>query len=283
VQVLEQRLHETGAIHGALSPHARERLAALYTVESDLSFAHQRPTKYFWRELEQLLNDDGVLGPGGLDAYTVQRLLEPVALVTRSFARVRGYSVGPLVKMAKGWAHLSSESHRLDLGFVGDSLYDTLYSAQQPRTKVDTHSEGVSSGLFVEYHRPFGMQWQADAFSSALVSDGAKTVSFSSALSAAWAIADRWQWNGILRHDASAPGQPGDRKVDHWTFNAVTSLNYFFEDSWAFQVGYQHQQAHTSWNFYRTDTYTLGVSYQFAGWLDAPGLFAPMRLQPPSQ
>jgi hypothetical protein len=32
----------------------------------------------------------------------------------------------------------------------------------------------------------------------------------------------------------------------------------------------------------RTDTYTLGVSYQFAGWLNAPGLFAAMRLSPPA-
>ena len=280
VQVLEQRLHETGAIQGELSRGARERLAALYTVEGDVSFAHQRPTKYFWRELERLLTDDGVLGPGGLDAYTVQRLLEPITLEAKAFARTRGYSFGPLVILGKDWRHESYKSEYQELRFLADTLYYS-YADSIPRTKVDNHDESINTGLFVEYHRPFGMRWQADAFSRALVSDGAKEVVLHSSLDAAWAIADRWQWNGSLSHDATAPGQGGARKVDHWTLGAATSLAYFFEDSWAFQIGYQHQQDHASTTFRRNDTYTLGVTYQFAGWLTAPGLFAPMRLTPP--
>jgi len=139
VQVLEQRLHETGAIQGKLSSSARERLAALYTVESDVSFAHQRPTKYFWRELERLLTDDGVLGPGGLDAYTVQRLLEPITL-EKAFARTRGYSFGPLVILGKRWRHESYKSEYQDLRFLADTLYSS-YTDSIPRTKVDDHDE----------------------------------------------------------------------------------------------------------------------------------------------
>ena len=60
------------------------------------------------------------------------------------------------------------------------------------------------------------------------------------------------------------------------------SLNYFFEDAWAFQLGYQHHQGHSPVDFTRTDTYSLGVSYQFAGWLNAPAIFTPMRLSPPA-
>jgi len=282
VQVLEQRLHETGTIHGELSAAARERLAALYTVEADLSFAHQRPTKYFWRELERLLTDDGVLGPGGLDAYTVQRLLEPVALRTQSFARIRGFSVGPQVVLGKAWTHQSYKSEYRRLTFLADTLYDSTVLVT-PRTKYDFHDESISTGLFVEYHRPLGMQWQADAFSRALVSDAAESLTWSTAFGAAWAIADRWQWTGNIRHDATAPGKSSERKVDRWQLNIATSLDYFFEDAWAFQVGYQHQQDHSPTDFTRTDTYSLGVSYQFAGWLDAPGLFAPMRLSSASR
>jgi len=282
VQVLEHRLHETGAIHGELSPGARERLAALYTVEGDLSFAHQRPTKYFWRELERLLADDGVLGPGGLDAYTVQRLVEPIELGNRSFSRTRGYSFGPLVVLGKGWSRASYEAKLQDLRFVADTLYYS-YTDSIPRTKVDDHAETINTGLFVEYHRPFGMRWQADAFSRALVTDGAKQLDLSSSLDAVWAIADRWQWNASLSHVATSPGQGRARKVERWTLDTTWSLNYFFEDSWVFQAGYENLQDHSSTSFRRNDTYLLGVTYQFAGWLAAPGLFEPMRLTPPAR
>jgi hypothetical protein len=281
VQVLEQRLRETGAIQGALSRGAQERLAALYTVESQVAFAHQRPTKYFWRELERLLADDGVLGAGGLDAYTVQRLLEPLVL-QGSFARLRGWSVGPQVKLAKHWSHASFESASRRDVFVADTLYDSS-SFSRPRTKLDGHDESIFSGASVEFHHPFGMHWQADAFASGLLSEAGEDLALSSAASAAWAIADRWQWVGNISHDATAPRIDGDRKVDQWHLNLAASLNYFFEDAWAFQLGYQHQQNHSPFDFTRFDTYTLGVSYQFAGWLNAPAVFAPMRLTPPAR
>jgi hypothetical protein len=283
VQVLEERLRETGAIQGALSRGARERLAALYTVEFDLAFAHQRPTKYFWRELERLLADDGVLGPGGLDAYTVQRLLEPLALRgSTSFARLRGWSVGPKVALAKQWLHSSFESEDRRDVFVADTLVFSS-SFGRPRTEINRHDESIFSGAFVEYHRPFGMNWQADAFSQALLSEAGDDLALTSGASAAWAIADRWQWIGNLNHDATAPKVDGDRKVDQWHLNIGTSLNYFFEDAWAFQLGYQHQQNHSPVAFTRFDSFTLGVSYQFAGWLNAPAVFAPMQLTPPAR
>jgi hypothetical protein len=282
VHVLEDRLRETGAIQGELSHGARERLAALYTVEFDLSFAHQRPTKYFWRELERLLSEDGVLGAGGLDAYTVQRLLEPLAILgDRSFPRFRGWAVGPQVMLAKRWSHSSglSESRRVVL--VADTLFDSS-SVIQPRTETDRHDESIFTGAFVEYHRPIGMKWQADAFSRALLSEAGEDLVLSTDLSATWSIADRWQWAGDLFHDATAPGSGVDRKVERWALIVGTSLSYFLEDNWAFQFSYQHGQGHSPTGFSRTDGYSLGVSYQFAGWLDAPAVFAPMRLTPPA-
>jgi len=281
VQVLEQRLRETGAIQSALSRGARERLTALYTVESELSFAHQRPTKYFWRELERLLTEDGVLGAGGLDAYTVQRLVEPLAL-SKSFARIRGYSFGPQVILTKQWSHASELFELRRQFFVADTLFGSS-SFIRPRTETNDHEEGISSGAFVEYHRPFGMQWQADAFSRALVSKGRENLNLTSALNLAWAIADRWQWTGSVRHDALAQRADEVRKVTNWRLNAALNLNYFFEDAWAFQLGYAHRQDHSQTSFRRTDNYTLGVTYQFAGWLDAPAVFAPMRLTPPAR
>jgi len=107
VQVLEQRLLQEGTIQRELSRTARERLASLYTTEAAVAFAHDRPTKYFWRELERLLNDDGVLSERGLDAYAVQRLLEPLTIRAGVLLRARGLSVGPEVVMFQGQSHSS--------------------------------------------------------------------------------------------------------------------------------------------------------------------------------
>src|SRR5262249_49937216 len=109
VEVLEERLRETGTLHQPLSRHAREQLAALYTVEGDVAFAHQRPTKYFWRELERILREDGVLDPGGLDAYAVQRLLEPITITGAIVARTAGYTVGPVFHAVTTQFHSAEE------------------------------------------------------------------------------------------------------------------------------------------------------------------------------
>src|SRR5206468_4021204 len=121
---LQLRLRETGVLSGELSAAARERLASLYTLESSVAFAHERPTKYFWRELERLLREDGALGDGGLDAYSVQRLLEPLAFVG-SAARPRGFSVGPQIVLSTQRFH-SSQGLEVSQAFYQD---DTLVAS----------------------------------------------------------------------------------------------------------------------------------------------------------
>ena len=282
VQVLEQRLLDMGTITRPLSTHAREQLASLYTVQSDVSFAHQRPTKYFWRELERLLTEDGVLGPAGLDAYAVQRLVEPISVGNKGLiSRARGFAVGPQVMLSKSWTHNSGESANRSAVFFNDTLFNSSEFVV-PRTRTDEHSESILSGAFVDYHHPFGMRWQVDGTSQGLLSESGATLSANSTLRATWQVADRWFITGGLHHVLTAPGHGLDRRVNQWRINGDASVNYFFEDAWAFQLGYTHQQMKTPSAYSRQDGYTLGVTFQFAGWLYAPGLFAPMRLSPPA-
>jgi hypothetical protein len=283
VQVLEQRLLDMGTITRPLSTHAREQLGALYTVQFDVSFAHQRPTKYFWRELERLLTEDGVLGPGGLDAYAVQRLVEPLAVSPRGVvSRARGFAVGPEVTLSKTWTHNSSESAERNATFVADTLFNSSEYVV-PRTRTDQHDESILSGAFVDYHHPFGMRWQVDGTSEGLLSESGANLLANTTLRATWQVADRWFITSGLRHFLTAPGHGLDRRAEQWSVTGDASVNYFFEDAWAFQLGYAHQQNNDSGTYSRQDACTLGVTFQFAGWLNAPGLFEPMRLTPPAR
>ena len=282
VQVLELRLLDLGTIQRPLSAAARERLAALYTVQSDLSFAHQRPTKYFWGELERLLREDGVLTEAGLDAYAVQRLLEPLTVGRSRFARTRGFSVGPQVMLTKNWRHVSQESSSLDEVFVDDTLFASSTS-NQPRTRTNRIDDSILSGASIEYHRPYGMRWQLDAFSRGLISESGERLQGTTTIAASWMVSDRWALLTDGSWSLSAPGHGWDRHVDQWSVNAAASLNYFFEDAWAFQIGANHEQGVRPLSGYtRVDAFSIGVTFQFAGFLNAPGLFQPMRLSPPS-
>jgi hypothetical protein len=90
-----------------------------------------------------------VLGAGGLDAYTVQRLVEPLAL-SKSFARIRGYSFGPQVILTKQWSHASE---LFELGrrfFVADTLFGSS-SFHPPEDRSERPRRGHLQRRFVEY------------------------------------------------------------------------------------------------------------------------------------
>ena len=281
VQILEQRLLDEGTIQRALSTGARERLASLYTTEAELAFAHQRPTKFFWRELERLLREDGVLGEGGLDAYSVQRLLEPLTITGAAIARTRGFAVGPQVFVATLQAETSRES------VTSTALYQsgTLVSSSEtalPRSTDYRRDDFVFSGVSVDYHRPFGPRWQVDGVSRALLSESGEELVFSTGLGATWLVADRWLANAKFTHDLTAPGSGLDRAASFWNVTYGASVSYFLEDSWALQLAAVQRQDHDSSRFHRDESFTLGVTYQFAGFLNAPGLFQSMQLTPPA-
>ena len=76
-QVIASRLAAMGLLAHPLSAAASGRLARLLTVAGDFAAAHERPARYFWREVERVLREDGALAEGALDAYSTLRLVEP--------------------------------------------------------------------------------------------------------------------------------------------------------------------------------------------------------------
>jgi hypothetical protein len=282
VQVLEQRLLQEGTIQRELSRTARERLASLYTTEARLAFAHDRPTKYFWRELERLLTDDGVLSERGLDAYAVQRLLEPLTIRGSVLLRFRGLSVGPQVVLFQQQQHVSTGGTSSDAFYVNGTLVNASEMVI-PRTETNDRDDFILSGVTVQYHEPFGPRWQVDGVSRALVTEGGEDFLLSTGLQAVWLVADRWYADAKFLHNLRAPGSGWDRKPETWTVVSGASLSYFLEDDWALTLSAQQQQLHDTIFYQRREVFALGVSYRFSGFLNAPGLFEPMRLSPPTR
>jgi hypothetical protein len=280
--VLEQRLLELGTIQRELSVGARERLASLYTTEAQLAFAHQRPTKYFWRELERLLREDGVLSEAGLDAYSVQRLLEPLTITGTAVARTAGFSVGPQVFVLTQQTHVSTGSE-VSSATYQDGILIASTETTQPRTATNQREDIVVSGLAVEYHRPVGPSWQVDGVSRALLTESGDELLFSTGVGAIWLVTDRWFATAKLNHNLTAPGSGLDRHADQWRIVYGASLSYFLEDSWALQVSAIQTQDHDPVGYNRQESFAIGLTYQLAGFLNAPGLFEPMRLSPPAR
>ncbi len=278
VQVAEQRLLRTGALARPLSAAARSRLAALFAVQGDLVFAHQRPDKYFWKELERVLREDGALAPGSLDAFDVFRLLEPLAL-DRSVLRRTGFFVGPAVTLVTERDRASLKESSSDLLLSAGTVVSATGTTLD--TLVEDRRDDVYSSFVAEYHRPLGSRWQTDFVTSASLTDSREFLFWSTSGSATFIVADRWLAAFSLNHSATAPGHGIERRVRSWRVNLGGELYYFLEDAWALRLSGGFGQSHSPVEFQRSSGIQLGLTYVVSGLFEAPGLVERMRPTPP--
>ncbi len=278
VQVAEQRLLRTGALTRPLSGTARTRLAAMFAVQGDLAFAHQRPDKYFWKELERVLREDGALAPGSLDAFDVFRLLEPLTIERRIRRRI-GFFLGPAVVLV-------TQRNRSSLGESSSDLLlssGTVVSATGTTldTLVEDRRDDVFSSFVAEYHRPFGSRWQTDLSSAVNLSEAGEFLYLSTSGGASFIVADRWLAALSLTHSAVAPGHGTERRISYWRVGLGGELFYFLEDAWALRLSGGLSQDHTPIGFGRSSGVQLGLTYVVSGLFEAPGLVERMRPTPP--
>jgi len=163
-----------------------------------------------------------------------------------------------------------------------DGVLVTSSETAQPRSESNHRDDFVLSGVAAEYHRPFGPRWQVDGLTRGLLTESGETLLLSTLAQAVWLVADRWYADATFDHELTAPGSGWDRRAERWHVTCGASLSYFLEDAWALQLGASQVQDHGPGAYLRHETFSLGVSYQFAGFLNAPGLFAAMRLAPPA-
>jgi hypothetical protein len=277
-QVLEDRLLRKGALARPLSDDARRKLAALHAVESDIGAAHQRPGKYFWRELERILREDGALALEGLEAWDVLRLLEPLS-VGSSVLRRTGFFIGPMVTVQTVRSRFTREQSSAFIQYIADTVYATGGNASSD--VANDRRDDVSTSFVAEIHRPLGPRWQFDAYSNVSVREAGEFPFLSNSLSLQYILSDRWL--GIVRAAHSALAEGRARRFDRWNVELAGELVYFLEDAWALRLTGSEQQAHERQRgLRRSGSFQLGVTWIVSGFFDAPGVVGPMRPAPPS-
>jgi hypothetical protein len=278
-QLMEQRLQSTGALTRPLTQATREKVAALFAVEGRLGFAHDRPDKYFWRELERILREDGAL-QGSLDAWSVLRLMEPV-LPRLSWARPAGFFVGPNVSAQTVRRHEWEDLNLTGALLENDSLVASIGNATHAHN--DRRDDHIFVGASAELHRPLGMRWQTDASTLVSYARSGHVLQVQSALSAAWLVADRWSWNASLQEFSETRNAGEDHP--RWQVAFESRIAYYLEDALDLSLSWATLQARDEPfggpRFDRRDQYQLGVRYRFRGTFEAPGIMPAQYLSPP--
>lgn len=289
VHLLEERLLGTGALARPLSAPTREKLAGILAVSPQLHLAHDRPARYLWREIERVLAEDGALAGDGLDAYSLRLASEPNAI---RGARRRGHFAGVTLSL----------EHRNDIArgdwqtgmrqLVADTLYFETFGSASTRT-TSTLDEAWA-GVWAEWHRPAGWNWQWGASGSVElpVRPGESGLRTDLRLEGSWRVADRWLAQAGLaqRREYVELGERDDSiQRDRWSTSGQVVLSYFLEDRTTLSVRLEDGQSRDRrlayWmsdlrlsDFTRSTRLSAGLTWRFLGGVAAPGLFEPMSL-----
>jgi hypothetical protein len=282
VHVLEQRLLETGALARPLSTAARAKLAALHYVAPDLSRAHDRPARFFWREVERILADDGALGSRGLDAYSVLRALEQLPYRP---IRQRGAFAGIVISASTDHAIRRSETVTTSRDYEDGVL---MGGYQQSSGRRDVLSRDTFwGGGQAEYDRPLGWRWQVDAAVQALrpARPGESGLDASSHVSLTWYVADRWEANARVeqsRYYIDPRGDEPAQRLGNWLVSYGFGLAYYLEDMTRIEAGVsesQHRHASPLYaEYFREGRFQIAITRRLWGRMEAPGLMEPMHL-----
>lgn len=291
--LLERRLREHGVIRRRLPESARIQLANLYTVRPRLGAAHDRPDRFFWREVERILEESGRLDRRNWDAFEIVRAEEPYT--PGRMQRQRGFFVGPSIGLAS--RQVGGHIDQLHQGQT--FLNDAPVSAFEYTISNEVHDSGnrIVPGLLAEYHMPFGMRWQVDASSRATspTRDFAETFHVASQGSVWYGIADRWSLTGFVAHqcdvdvrepallvDPNAPLPPPGSVPNSWTLNWGGALAFYIEDRTTLSLELRDSRGKFDdprvGPEFHTSFVRLSIGYRFLGTVDAPGVFEPMHL-----
>lgn len=283
---IERRLQANGRLQRPLSTAARTRLAQLSYAGSGLFYAHERSSKYYWRELERILHEDGALIGESLDAYALERLLEgerPGPYIPR----MKGMSMVISGSLDADHGHNDFDSARDDAVYLSDTLYFSSSRRFSQRSRIDR--DEFLGGLDVNLQQPVGYRWQFGVRSSARYGAGRKrTTRLTTLAQAGWSIADRWSATSTMRHSAASSRVNGVGGPPRWALSWENSLDYWLEDAWSLSLTYSVQQE--QFNFSRDETgpreysrygfIELGLTYRPAGRFSMPELGIAEHLVP---
>jgi len=285
VWLLERRWLETGALRRHLSPEARQRLAELFYLQGTFANVHDRSDKRFWHEVENIFREDGALSDDGLNAYSVLRALEWPHETTPLFVRRVGWFAGPVAGVGAQLNHLRQSTRSTLVDPSGFPI--TTDVENQTRAYEDFFSAGARAEAFV----PIGMQGQLDVESEVrhittetrFQPSDQESVEMSSTLAYTHLWNERWALQGFANHTRSISALDTDLERSTWWVGYGVDLGFFLEDHLYMGLAVREWQ-YRSPNFaplgyHRSGEVFLGLTYQFLGFLDAPGLVRTSRMR----
>jgi hypothetical protein len=299
VQVLEDRLTATGALKNPLTKTAREKLAALFYNQGMYASIHDRSGKFFWKDVEQVLRDEGALSNTTLDAYSLYRADEntiPSEINGRTYSLVKGFT-----RYSGYWAGLTVQgNHDHYINRDWTNHYNILHSTPDQHSdevtrfiRYDYWTDHIWMGVRGEYHKPLGMRWQVDGSGSLLFPTDrmSKSMQLSTDVSLVYQISDRFQFNvyGNQNRDLEKSGtRYGVKYLDNWSVNLGAGIYYYIEDNLRAGLSYTNSQqrlfpqsssSSNDGRYYESDDYfTVGLSYHFLGRGEIQGKSEPIHL-----
>jgi hypothetical protein len=305
VFLFDQRLQECGALTRPLTAESKQKLINLVYIRSDYKGVHDRPNRFFWKEIQSILEQDGGLKAGGLDAYALYRIAEPYFQQLNSngyygsygstmsnFYRERGYFVGPVV--------LETHRHGIERLTVNTTTTYRDDSTRIEKNRTYTHRDDSYDlfmiGLKAEGSLPVGMRLQLHGEAAAYLpqNDVDKAMDVRSSATATYLIADRWlascQWTQNRSIEKVQSGNSARYYANSWSVSASAGINYYLEDNLSMSLSWQHSQSHRAntqvdsqigyeqSGYSRNNSVFLGFSYTILGKLTAPGIASSSKL-----
>lgn len=282
-ELLEQRLRRAGVIRGPLPRSARRRLAALYYLRPHYGRVHERPDRFFWRDVERILRDEGLL-EHGWEAFDLMRANEGYGprLDRGTFVRPAGWFVGPSVVVQGAYRRQVEELGGTRRDFVDDSLVHE--SSHRVRR---THTERPRTELLLaaeaELHLPLSSRVQLDLATQWVAPERDFPLAYgeSSSGSIQVLVADRWAMAATAHHQFSTGGGAPRR----WASRYGVVVAWYLEDRLKMDLAANevHHRDDPAGGFVRERRgveVRLRLGYRFLGRLEAPGLMPPLTLLP---
>ena len=269
--ILEERLRELGRITGELTAGSRRKLADLFYTRPDYFANFERPDRYFWRDIEEILQADPAL-TGPLDAYAMYRVAEEyVTTVGPRFSGIR-LSFMAIGRHSRNIYRYTERSFRTEISDTSATT-DTLIFESRKNIR---HSDQFWIGPEFEANVPLSLRWQLTLSSnlSRRIQKPGAGFFWANEIEAEWAIFDRMAVSYMFDH-VRMVRDPLDRNVDHgslWFFGHEVNVEYFVENRLSFHVSAtQSQEYQDNYRLYipadptfRTITRDIGISLGFS-------------------
>ena len=277
--LLERRLVAAGVLVRPLSGAARQRLAELVYLRGAAGSVRERPARGTWHEVERILRDDGALADDPMPAEAALEAIEPVLGATSSISRdalssdlFRERGTALVVSLA---GVETRETQRRDEHYLNRATAPGLPDVIS-EFRDSQHSKIVTDRYPLEvrilHSHPVGLHrvWSGSLGFSRELRTGRQHSAASGGASTTWILVDRWVADVAANWTRDWPSDSDAFPGSAWGFGLDSSLRYHIEDHVALSLTVSHVQYRSGTDYRRSEGYSAGITYRFAGRLIAP-------------